>query len=145
MNIGQASKAAGVSAKMIRHYEAIGLLRPAARAANDYRQYADQDVHELVFIKRARLLGFSMEEIRNLLSLWRDESRTSAEVKRIAASHLAELDRRVKDMREMAEELRRLVSACDGGARPDCPILNNLGETGKAAPSSRKAGGHLFR
>lgn len=144
MNIGQASKAAGVSAKMIRHYEAIGLLRPATRSANDYRQYAPHDVHELVFIRRARLHGFSIDEIRDLLSLWRDQSRSSAEVKKIASAHLAELDRRLDGMREMADELRRLVAACHGGERPDCPILSNLARPSESAASSRRANGHRF-
>lgn len=144
MNIGQASRAAGVSAKMIRHYEAIGLLRPATRSANDYRQYAEHDVHELVYIRRARQHGFSMEEIRSLLSLWRDQSRSSAEVKKIASTHLAALDRRLHDMREMADELRRLVDACQGGERPDCPILSNFAEAADAASSLPRVNGHRF-
>ena len=126
MNIGQASAASGVSAKMIRHYEAIGLLRPAARKANLYRDYAGHDVHELRFIGRARKLGFSMEEISALLALWRDKNRPSREVKRVAAAHLADLETRIAEMQSMAGTLRELVRACRGDHRPDCPILGDL-------------------
>jgi MerR family gold-responsive transcriptional activator of gol and ges genes len=127
MNIGAASAASGVSAKMIRHYEAIGLLRPAARRENSYRDYGSHDVHELRFIGRARKLGFSMAEIFDLLALWRDKRRSSREVKTIAERHVAELERRIAEMRGMADTLRDLVSCCRGDDRPDCPILADLG------------------
>jgi MerR family copper efflux transcriptional regulator len=127
MNIGAAAAEAGVSAKMIRHYESIGLLNPAARRANSYRDYADRDVHELRFIGRARRLGFSIEEIRTLLALWRDNARPSRDVRKIAMAHLVDLDARIAEMQEMAGALRNLVSHCHGDARPDCPILDGLG------------------
>ena len=127
MNIGQAAGEAGVSAKMIRHYESIGLLRPAARRENSYRDYAERDVHELRFIGRARRLGFSIDEIRTLLALWRDGSRPSRDVRRVAEAHLADLDARISDMQAMAGVLRNLVADCHGDARPECPILEGLG------------------
>jgi MerR family gold-responsive transcriptional activator of gol and ges genes len=127
VNIGAVSAASGVSAKMIRHYEAIGLLRPAARRENSYRDYGSHDVHELRFIGRARKLGFSMTEIFDLLALWRDKGRSSREVKTIAERHVAELERRIDEMRGMADTLRDLVHCCRGDDRPECPILADLG------------------
>jgi MerR family copper efflux transcriptional regulator len=126
MNIGAAAAASGVSAKMIRHYEAIGLLRPAERRANDYRDYGERDLHELRFIRRARKLGFSIPEIGELLALWRDRGRPSREVRRIAEVHISDLQSRVAEMQAMADTLRNLVSACHGDDRPDCPILDDL-------------------
>jgi Cu(I)-responsive transcriptional regulator len=126
MNIGAAAKASGVNAKMIRYYEQIGLLQPAARRANAYRDYGAREVHELRFIGRARLLGFSMEEIGVLLSLWRDRDRPSRDVRAIAAKHVADLEQRIVELQEMAATLRRLVTACHGDERPDCPILEGL-------------------
>jgi MerR family copper efflux transcriptional regulator len=117
----------GVSAKMIRHYEAIGLLQPPARRDNAYRDYGDREIHELRFIGRARRLGFAIEEIRTLLALWRDGDRPSREVRRIALDHLKDLEARIAAMQDMAGALRRLVSDCHGDARPDCPILDDLG------------------
>jgi MerR family transcriptional regulator, copper efflux regulator len=126
MNIGAAAVTSGVSAKMIRHYEAIGLLRPAERRANDYRDYGERDLHELRFIRRARRLGFSIAEIGELLALWRDRGRSSREVRRIAEAHIRDLQSRVAEMQVMADTLRHLVSACHGDDRPDCPILDDL-------------------
>jgi MerR family gold-responsive transcriptional activator of gol and ges genes len=126
MNIGAAADASGVTAKMIRHYEAIGLLRPAERRANDYRDYGERDIHELRFIGRARRLGFSIPEIGELLALWRDRSRSSREVKRIAEAHIGDLQSRVAEMQAMANTLHELVGACHGDDRPDCPILDDL-------------------
>ena len=126
MNIGAASEASGVSAKMIRHYEAIGLLPPATRRDNSYRDYGEHEVHELRFIGRARKLGFSMAEIATLLALWRDRRRPSREVLKLAATHLADLDRRIAEMQGMASTLRHLVERCHGDERPDCPILEQL-------------------
>jgi MerR family copper efflux transcriptional regulator len=126
MNIGAAAGASGVTAKMIRHYEAIGLLRPAPRRPNDYRDYGERDVHELRFIKRARRLGFSMDEIGALLMLWRDRARPSREVRRIAEAHVGDLEARIADMQAMAKTLRQLVQKCHGDERPDCPILDDL-------------------
>jgi len=131
MNIGAAAAATGVSAKMIRHYEAIGLLRPAARRDNAYRDYADSDVHELRFVRRARRLGFSIDEIGELLALWRDEERSSRDVRRIAKDHLVDLEGRIAEMRAMAATLRKLVHACHGDDRTACPILADLsGQSG---------------
>ena len=126
MNIGAAAEASGVNAKMIRHYEAIGLLPPPARRDNSYRDYGEQEVHELRFIGRARKLGFAMPEIAALLTLWRDKGRPSREVKLIASRHLDELEERIAVMRSMASALRHLVSSCHGDERPDCPILERL-------------------
>ena len=126
MNIGAAAAATGVTAKMIRHYEAIGLLRPAERRANDYRDYGERDIHELRFIRRARRLGFSIAEIGELLALWRDRGRPSREVRRIAEAHIGDLQARIGEMQAMANTLRGLVAACHGDDRPDCPILDDL-------------------
>lgn len=127
MNIGEASKASGVSAKMIRYYEDTGLIPAAARTESGYRAYARNDVHRLGFIRRARDLGFSVAEIGELLSLWSDRSRQSADVKRVANAHIAELEDRIARLREMADSLQELVDCCAGDERPDCPILANLG------------------
>ncbi len=127
MNIGEAAKASGVSAKMIRYYEATGLLRAAARRENGYRDYGRADVHELRFIRRARTLGFATAEIVALLSLWRDRSRASRDVHMLASRHVADLDARIAEMRAMTETLRHLIAACHGDDRPDCPILEDLG------------------
>ena len=128
MNIGAAAAASGVAAKMIRHYEAIGLLPRVQRRSNDYRDYGEREVHELKFIRRARRLGFSMEEIGALLALWRDRDRPSREVRRIAEAHVRELDARIADMQAMAKILRELVHKCHGDDRPDCPILDDLAQ-----------------
>ena len=128
MNIGQASKASGVSAKMIRYYDEIGLVRPSARTESNYREYDEREVNELRFISRARSLGFSMPEITKLLSLWRDRGRPSREVKAIADRHLADLDGRIAEMQAMADTLRQLSRCCAGDDRPDCPILADLGD-----------------
>jgi MerR family transcriptional regulator, copper efflux regulator len=126
MKIGAAAAASGVTAKMIRHYEAIGLLRPAERRGNAYRDYGERDIHELRFIRRARRLGFSIAEIGALLTLWRDRARPSRDVKRIAEAHICDLVGRVADMQVMAKTLGKLVAACHGDDRPDCPILDDL-------------------
>ncbi len=126
MNIGQASKASGVSAKMIRYYEQTGLIPAADRTASGYRDYSHTDVHMLRFIRRARDLGFSVAEIGNLLGLWRDETRKSAEVKRLAQDHIRELHKKIADLQDMAVTLTTLVNACHGDHRPHCPILQRL-------------------
>ena len=136
MNIGQASAATGVSAKMIRYYESVGLIRPAARTDSNYRDFSERDVNDLRFIRRARGLGFSVEEITRLLSLWRDRERPSREVKAIAERHLAGLDARIAEMQAMAETLRHLSHCCAGDDRPDCPILADL--TAGSLPSEPK-------
>ncbi|WP_375457624.1 Cu(I)-responsive transcriptional regulator [uncultured Enterovirga sp.] len=126
MRIGDVAAASGVSAKMIRHYEAIGLVPPAGRRGNTYRDYSPADVHRLQFVRRARDLGFGMDQIRALLRLWSDRDRSSAEVKQIALGHVAELEERIARMREMADTLHHLADACQGNARPECPILRGL-------------------
>ena len=126
MNIGEVSKAVGISAKMIRYYEEIGLIPAAQRTAAGYRVYAPADVHRLGFIRRARDLGFSMDEITDLLSLWNDKSRQSADVKRLAQAHIAELESRIDNLRQMAGTLQTVIDCCAGEDRPDCPILDGL-------------------
>lgn len=141
MNIGQAAKATGVSAKMIRYYESVGLIPPASRTDSGYRAYADADVHMLRFIRRARDLGFSVAEIHDLLGLWRDRSRKSADVKRLAQKHIDDLHRRIQDLRQMADSLQALTACCAGDERPDCPILENL-EDPDIVQSGPSAEGH---
>jgi len=136
MNVGQASRASGVTAKMIRYYDEIGLVRPSSRTDSNYREYDEREVNELRFIKRARSLGFSMEEITVLLSLWRDRGRPSREVKAIADRHVADLDARIAEMQAMADTLRHLSHCCAGDERPECPILEDL--TGGQEPSQPK-------
>jgi len=126
LDIGRAAKASGVSLKMIRHYEAIGLLKNVARTYANYRVYADKDVHTLRFIKRARALGFSMDDIRELLALWQNKSRPSSSVKKIASGHMLGLKRRIVEMQSMVATLEHLTHNCHGDQRPDCPILEDL-------------------
>ena len=125
MNIGEAAAASGISAKMIRHYEAIGLIA-AGRSANQYRVYAQADVAELRFIRHARDLGFPLQDVKRLLDLWRNRARASAEVKRLALDHVAALEAKAKSLSAMAESLRHLAEHCHGDERPDCPILEEL-------------------
>ena len=134
MNIGQASRATGVSTKMIRYYESVGLIRPADRTDGNYRDFSERDLRELQFIRRARDLGFSVAEIRHLLSLWRERDRPSREVKAIAEKHVADLDARIVEMQAMADTLRQLARCCAGDDRPDCPILADLAETQPGRP-----------
>lgn len=129
MNIGEAAKASGVSAKMIRYYEQIGLITPAHRTEASYRTYGETDIHTLRFIRRARDLGFSVEQMRSLLALWRDHSRASADVKALALAHIAELERKQAAIAAMTGTLKYLVSHCHGDNRPDCPILEGFAET----------------
>ncbi|KWV58010.1 transcriptional regulator [Rhizobium altiplani] len=126
MNIGQAAKASGVSAKMIRYYEQIKLITPAHRTESSYRTYADNDIHTLRFIRRARDLGFSVEQMKTLLALWRDRSRASADVKTIAMEHIAELERKAAAIHAMTETLKHLANHCHGDERPDCPIIEEF-------------------
>ena len=126
MNIGEASKASGVSVKMIRHYEAIGLLPAALRTESGYRVYRTEDVHALRFIGNARDLGFPLAEIADLLGLWRDRDRASGEVKRLALAHLAAIDEKVKALQAMGDTLRHLAEVCHGDHRPECPILEGI-------------------
>lgn len=126
MQIGEAAKASGVSAKMIRHYEAIGLVPAAGRRDSNYRDYGHHDLHRLGFIRRARDLGFSMDQIRDLLRLWGDVDRSSGDVKALAQGHLDELEAKIVALQEMRGTLSHLIDACNGDHRPDCPIIDGL-------------------
>ncbi len=136
INIGAVAGASGVSAKMIRHYESLGLLGTVARSDGGYRQYSAADVHNLRFIKRARELGFSMKEIAELVGLWHDRKRASAKVKRIAERHMHELAQRIGALQSMQRTLAILVQCCAGDERPNCPILDDL--AGLAGPSDNQ-------
>lgn len=138
MNIGQAANASGVSAKMIRYYEEIGLIAPAGRSAAGYRIYGEADIHTLRFIRRARDMGFAVEGISGLLSLWRDRSRHSSEVKKLALDQVETLNRRIAELVGMRDTLVGLADCCHGDDRPECPILVDLatGPAGTAAPSA---------
>ena len=127
-NIGRAASQSGVSAKMIRHYESIGLVPQADRRDSGYRDYDPEDVHRLSFVRRARDLGFPLERIRVLLGLWGDPTRSSAEVKRIALAHVHDLERRIAGMEAMKQTLQQLAHCCAGDNRPDCPILSGLAD-----------------
>lgn len=127
MNIGQASKASGVSQRMIRHYEGIGLIPKAARRDSGYRDYDESDIHTLRFIRRARDLGFPVAEIGKLLALWQDRSRASADVKALATARAEELRRKELEIQAMRRSLETLARTCHGDDRPDCPILDDLG------------------
>ena len=126
MNIGEAAAASQVSAKMIRHYESIGLIASARRTESGYRLYSGQDVRVLQFIHRARALGFSLEQIRGLLALWQDKARASADVRSMALAHIEELNRKIAEMEAMRRTLEELARSCRGDARSDCPILDDL-------------------
>lgn len=126
MKIGKAAAVAGVTERMIRHYEKIGLVAPAARRNSGYRDYGERDVHTLRFIGRARDLGFPLDEIRQLLALWNDRSRSSADVKALALARAAELKRKATELGAMRRTLERLAAECHGDQRPDCPILDDL-------------------
>jgi len=125
-NIGQAAKASGVSAKMIRHYESIGLTGAVRRTGAGYRMYGEQDVQILQFIHRARALGFSLDQIGELLALWKDKQRASADVRALARRHIDELDRKIAEMASMRRTLEALARSCHGDKRSDCPILDDL-------------------
>jgi MerR family transcriptional regulator, copper efflux regulator len=129
MNIGQAAAQSGVSAKMVRHYETLGLLPRIARTDAGYRQYGDNEVHTLRFIRRARDLGFSMAEIGALLKLWQNRRRASADVRRIAQRHVDDLERRIAEMQAMQRTLKHLIHCCHGDERPDCPIIEDLAKS----------------
>jgi len=133
MNISQAARRSGLSAKMLRHYEQIGLLPAAGRSANGYRQYGEDDLRRLNFIKHARDMGFSLEEVGQLLGLWQDRQRASAEVKALALTHIDQLNRKIAELTSLRDTLSDLAGSCQGDERPDCPILKEL-ETGCHCP-----------
>ncbi len=141
-NIGQAAQTSGVSAKMIRYYERIGLMPRVGRTVAGYRRYDEANLHSLRFIRRARDLGFTLKEIAALLGLWRNRRRASADVKRLATQHIAELDARIAEMQAVRQTLQDLACQCHGDERPDCPILEGLAETGERGPGS---GGNATR
>jgi len=125
MNVGEAARRAGLPAKTIRYYEEIGLIRPE-RAGNGYRAYSGDDVHRLAFLKRARTLGFSIEDCRQLMALYQDRERASADVRQIAAAHVRVIEEKVRELQAMRATLQKLVHACHGDERPDCPILEEM-------------------
>jgi Cu(I)-responsive transcriptional regulator len=139
MNIGEASQASGVPPKTIRYYESIRLIRPATRSAGNYRVYSDADVHMLRFIRRARGLGFSVEETATLLGLWQNNRRRSADVKSLALRHVDDLNRKVDELQSMVRTLRHLAHCCSGDSRPDCPILDDLAQPEAQAAATVKA------
>ncbi|KQP95059.1 hypothetical protein ASF60_02480 [Methylobacterium sp. Leaf113] len=141
ITIGEAARATGVSAKMIRYYEEIGLLAPTERTASGYRLYAPADLHALRFVRRARDLGFAIDDIRALLGLWHDRSRASAQVRQLALAHVADLRRRIDALAGMARTLEDLAAHCGGDARPDCPILDDLAAGPHDSPGATLARG----
>lgn len=132
MNIGEAAKASGVSAKMIRHYEGVGLFPEAARTDSGYRQYSGKEVSTLRFIRQSRDLGFSIEQIRELLALWQNRKRPSRQVKALAQAHIEELEQKLKELQAMKATLEHLVDCCHGDDRPDCPIIETLADENAA-------------
>lgn len=126
MNIGEAAKSSGVSAKMIRHYESVGLFPEASRTDSGYRQYTDKEVSTLRFIRQSRDLGFSLEQIRELLGLWQNRRRSSRQVRALAQAHLEELNSKLRELQEMKATLEHLVHCCHGDDRPECPIIDTL-------------------
>ena len=143
MNIGDAARQSGVSAKMIRHYEEIGLIPRAGRTSSGYRVYSHTDLHVLGFIRQARNLGFSIDSIRDLLGLWRNKRRSSKKVKELAMNHLQELDERILELQEIRQAIAHLADHCHGDERPDCPILEGL--AGDQEPISRATKNALRR
>ncbi|TFV94808.1 Cu(I)-responsive transcriptional regulator [Oxalobacteraceae bacterium OM1] len=139
MNIGEAAAASGVTAKMIRYYESVGLIRQAARTDSGYRQYSENEVQTLRFIKRSRELGFSIDRIKTLLGLWEDRTRRSADVKELARQYIDELDRDIAKLQSIRDQLSHLAHCCHGDNRPDCPIIDDLAnENSGAGPASKQ-------
>lgn len=126
MNIGKAAKISGVNAKLIRHYESIGIIPKANRSEAGYRTYSEAEVNILAFVKKSRGLGFSMKEIKKLVSLWRNKTRVSAEVKNLALKHVDEMEQKIQALQGMVKTLKHLAKCCHGDQRPDCPILDDL-------------------
>lgn len=128
MNIGEAAKASGVNAKLIRHYESIGIIPKASRSESGYRVYSEADVNILAFVKRARGLGFSMKEIKKLVGLWRNRARASSDVKALALQHVKDMEQKVEELQSMIKTLKHLARNCHGDQRPDCPIIDGLAQ-----------------
>lgn len=128
MNIGEAAKASGVNAKLIRHYEATGIIPKAGRSSSGYRIYTENEVNILTFVKRARSLGFSMKEIKKLVGLWRNKSRASSDVRALASAHIMGLEEKICELESMVKTLKHLAKNCNGDNRPECPILDELGK-----------------
>lgn len=145
MRIQEAARQSGMPAKTIRFYEEIGLVRPAARAANGYRQFDESSVRTLKFIQRARNLGFTVEDIQRLLSLWQDKRRASSEVKKLALGHVAEIEARVAQLQGMKRAVLHLAEKCHGDERPECPILDELADGKRPAKSGRQKGKRIRR
>ena len=140
MKIGEVARLSGVSAKTIRYYESVGLVRAAARADNGYRDYDDNDVRTLRFIQRARSLGFSMDEVAELLPLWQDRSRASADVRAIALRHVEAVERRIRELQSVRDAIMDLVTRCHGDDRPECPIIDTLASGDDTLVASRRRG-----
>lgn len=134
MNVGDAARRSGLPAKTIRYYEDIGLIRPD-RASNGYRDYSIEDVHRLAFLARARNLGFSIEDCRQLMALYQDRSRASHDVREIASAHVAAIEEKLRELQSMRATLQKLIHACHGDSRPDCPILDDIAGKAEAATS----------
>lgn len=145
MNIGEAAEAAGVSPKMIRHYEQIGLVPAAARSGSGYRQYGEREVSVLRFIRQSRRLGFSMEEIADLLGLWSDGQRASRKVKAVAQRHLADLEEKMRELTQMKDALERLIASCPGDDDPHCAIIDELAAESRVAPEPGAPTPHVAR
>lgn len=145
MNIGQAAESSGISAKMIRYYERVDLIPPVGRTESGYRVYTDADIHTLKFIQRARSLGFSVKQMHELVSLWRDRSRSSANVKAVALAHVAELENKIEALNSMRETLQHLAEHCRGDHRPDCPIIEGLSEGQQPPDSPKRSSRHRAR
>lgn len=142
MNIGTVAQRSEVPTKTIRYYESIGLIRPAVRRPNGYRSYSALDMQTLAFIKRARNLGFSVQEVRDLLDLWRDKRRKSVAVKALATEHMQAIDLKIEELRAMRKALKELMKRCRGDSRPECPILEHLEEKRARAAAPTKSGRH---
>lgn len=137
MNIGTVARRSGLPAKTIRYYESVGLIKPAARSQSGYRQFTEQDLQTLRFIHRARSLGFSVDEVADLLALWHDKARASAQVKALALRHLERIDKKIAELGSMRDTLQHLAECCHGDDRPECPILEDLArDDGDSAPQS---------
>ena len=143
MNIGDAAKASGVSAKMIRHYETVGLIPEPSRTDSGYRQYSEKEVHALRFVRQARDLGFSLEQIAELLALWHNRRRPSRQVKALAEAHIQELEQKLQEIQSMKATLEHLVHCCHGDDRPDCPILETLSDQSLTIPGVMRPSGGL--